>query len=388
MIRPRLIILALLSVLLLSATGVYAQAPTPQGTPLGSGFTYQGQLKKGGQPYTGTCAFQFGLYDAANAGIQIGSLLNKGGVNVTNGVFAVQLDFGASAFSGEGRWLQVAVKCSGDTAFVPFSTRQELTPTPYALGLIPGAVIRGNNADSITGVSTNHRGVAGFSETYQGVFGFSRSQAGVVGESNDFYGVFGLSHNSKNAGVYGGNDQGGAGVLGESDSGVGVYGRSANGYAGFFDGKVRVKTLEIAGGADLAEPFDISTAKNTAIIPGTVVCIDPTNPGKLVVCANAYDRTVAGVISGAGGVQPGMVMRQDGSAANGQRPVALTGRVYVWADATQNPIHPGDLLTTSSTPGHAAKASDHDAAQGAIIGKAMGTLESGKGLVLVLVGLN
>src|SRR5204862_438781 len=123
-------------------------------------------------------------------------------------------------------------------------------------------------------------------------------------------------------------------------------------------------------------------------IPGAVVCIDSTNPGKLVVCTNAHDRTVAGVIGGAGGVQPGMVMRQDGSAADGQHPVALTGRVYVWADATQQPIYPGDLLTTSATPGHAAKATDHDAAQGAIIGKAMGALESGKGLVLVLVGLN
>jgi len=67
--------------------------------------------------------------------------------------------------------------------------------------------------------------------------------------------------------------------------------------------------------------------------------------------------------------------------------VALTGRVYCLVDATYGPIAPGDLLTTSDTPGHAMKASDHVRAQGAILGKAMGHLETGRGLVLVLVGL-
>jgi hypothetical protein len=65
----------------------------------------------------------------------------------------------------------------------------------------------------------------------------------------------------------------------------------------------------------------------------------------------------------------------------------LTGRVYCWANASYGPIEPGDLLTTSDTPGHAMKVTDHAKAQGAIIGKAMTELKQGKGLVLVLVTL-
>jgi hypothetical protein len=96
---------------------------------------------------------------------------------------------------------------------------------------------------------------------------------------------------------------------------------------------------------------------------------------------------VAGIISGAGDVKQGMMMGQTGTLADGQHPVALTGRVYVWADATRGAIKPGDLLTTSATPGHAMKVSHSARAQGAILGKAMTALKSGKGLVLVLVTL-
>jgi hypothetical protein len=67
--------------------------------------------------------------------------------------------------------------------------------------------------------------------------------------------------------------------------------------------------------------------------------------------------------------------------------VALTGRVYVQADTVNGPIQPGDLLTTSLTPGRAMKVTDHARAQGAILGKAMTGLAAGEGLVLVLVSL-
>lgn len=67
--------------------------------------------------------------------------------------------------------------------------------------------------------------------------------------------------------------------------------------------------------------------------------------------------------------------------------MALTGRVYVWADAANGAIEPGDLLTTSNTPGHAMKVGNHALAQGAILGKAMTGLAEGTGLVLVLVSL-
>ena len=102
---------------------------------------------------------------------------------------------------------------------------------------------------------------------------------------------------------------------------------------------------------------------------------------------HAKDRHEAGGVSGAGGVKPGMLMGQSGTEADGQYPVALTGRVYCRVDASNGPIQPGDLLTTSAQPGHAMKVTDYDRAQGAVIGKAMTSLEKGRGLVLVLVSL-
>lgn len=148
-------------------------------------------------------------------------------------------------------------------------------------------------------------------------------------------------------------------------------------------GTTRTKILQITGGADLAELFEVTGA----VVPGQIVAIDADHPGVLRIANTAYDRTVAGVISGAGGINPGLTLQQEGSVAEGSHPVALTGRVYVWADATYGSITPGDLLTTSDTPGHAMRVTDHDRAQGTILGKAMSRLDQGTGLVLVLVTL-
>jgi hypothetical protein len=95
---------------------------------------------------------------------------------------------------------------------------------------------------------------------------------------------------------------------------------------------------------------------------------------------------VAGIVSGAKGVRPGIQMKQEGLLENGQN-VALSGRVYVRADASTGPIRPGDLLTTASLPGYAMKVTDPSRAQGAILGKAMTALQDGQGLVLTLVTL-
>ncbi len=152
-------------------------------------------------------------------------------------------------------------------------------------------------------------------------------------------------------------------------------------------GEMSVGVLIIAGGSDLSERFDVR-GDASAIEPGSVVCIDPANPGALLVSQRAYDRTVAGVMSGAGGVKPGMLMSQSGTLADGKHAVALTGRVWVKCDTTHAAIEPGDLLTTSDTPGHAMRVDSHERASGACIGKAMTHLAKGeRGLVLVLVNL-
>ncbi|HUE37539.1 MAG TPA: hypothetical protein VMO20_09125 [Candidatus Acidoferrum sp.] len=146
-----------------------------------------------------------------------------------------------------------------------------------------------------------------------------------------------------------------------------------------------VASLTIRGGADLAEPFNI-TSRNGDIPRGAVVVIDEQNPGHLKLSDTPYDTRVAGIISGANGVNPGIQMHQQGIIEGGQN-VALSGRVYVQADASNGPIRPGDMLTTSSTPGYAMKVTDHVRAEGAILGKAMTGLSHGSGMVLVLVTL-
>lgn len=146
--------------------------------------------------------------------------------------------------------------------------------------------------------------------------------------------------------------------------------------------------VKINGGADIAESFDVLSAGAVAPQPGMVVSIDAGGSGKLRVSHAAYDRAVAGIISGADGINPGLTLGQKGSIADGEYPVAMTGRVYVFVDAEAGgPVKPGDLLTTSATPGYAMRVTDFSAAPGATIGKAMTGLESGRGLVLVLVGL-
>ena len=152
-------------------------------------------------------------------------------------------------------------------------------------------------------------------------------------------------------------------------------------------GRVITDEIQIKGGSDLSENFNISSAKSGQIKSGLVVSIDPKNPGQLELSQNAYDTKIAGIISGANGVRPGLIMGQEGSIADGDYPVALTGRVYVEADASHHSISPGDLLTSSDLPGIAMKAVSKRKSQGAILGKAMTGLESGQGKILVLISL-
>ena len=156
-----------------------------------------------------------------------------------------------------------------------------------------------------------------------------------------------------------------------------------------FNGKGRVITqeIQITGGADLSEHFDITDGVN-AVLPGYLVSIDPNSPGKLKITDVAHDHKVVGIVSGANGVSPGMLMRQAGSVADGEYPIALAGRVYAYAIADEdNPILPGDLLTSSDVPGFAMKVQGMEQVHGSIIGKAMTSLHANEGFVLVLVNL-
>lgn len=148
-------------------------------------------------------------------------------------------------------------------------------------------------------------------------------------------------------------------------------------------GTARIQVLEIDG-ADLAEKFPASEP----LEPGMVVEIDPENSGQLRICRQAHSRGVAGVVAGANNFPSGIVLGKQTDSAYGA-PIALSGRVWVWCDATERAIEPQDLLTTSSTPGHAMAMESTQFKHGTVLGKAMTRLEKGqKGLVLVLVNLH
>ncbi len=211
-------------------------------------------------------------------------------------------------------------------------------------------------------VGKGRRGVVGESDTFQGVFGHSRANAGVVGESEEFDGVFGMSRKATAAGVSGHN--------------------AAGGLAGFFEGDVEVTGDIRLTNADCAEDFDVSGVDK--VEPGTVMVLG--NEGALSESGQAYDKRVAGVISGAGTYKPGIVLDKRQSLSNRQ-PVALMGKVFCKVDAQFGAIEAGDLLTTSATPGHAMKTTDPLKAFGAVIGKALRPLPSGQGLIPILIAL-
>lgn len=134
--------------------------------------------------------------------------------------------------------------------------------------------------------------------------------------------------------------------------------------------------------ADCAEEFDVAGAE--LVEPGTVMVIN--SDGALQPGEQAYDKRVAGVISGAGDLRPGITLGRQDDKTN-RLPLALTGTVYCKVDAQYGAIEVGDLLTTSPTCGHAMKASDPGKAFGTVIGKALRELTVGTGLIPILVAL-
>jgi hypothetical protein len=284
---PPVVIFALCICLLGGASSTLAQAGSPAAPPVdqqgadtasapasadavqtapGTTFTYQGNLKKSGQPVNTTCSFQFSLWDAQTGGMQMGTTQTINNTSVQAGVFTVQLDFG-NQFTGDTRWLQTAVQCAGDGSYVTLSPRQPLNAVPYALGLRPGAQVTGasNTTDGIiratnsgagaalVGMATSTTGATygvlgnAFSPNGFAVWGYANGGAtgvagvsaangpGVSGSSATGWGVFGettVAHTTSVSGVYGkSTGDGGIGVIGEAMIGNswGVYGVSADG---------------------------------------------------------------------------------------------------------------------------------------------------------------
>ena len=199
--------------------------------------------------------------------------------------------------------------------------------------------------------------------------------------------------NGHRIGVYGRSNTN-IGVYGESKEDIGVFGQGGR-LAAQFIGNVEVTgdirltgdvevagDIRLTGAADCAEDFDISG--DEAVEPGTVMVLG--QEGTLQPSTQAYDKRVAGVISGAGDYKPGIVLDKQQSEGN-RSPVALLGKVFCKVDADYAPIDVGDLLTTSATPGYAMNAVDPLRAFGAVIGKALRSLREGRGLIPILIAL-
>jgi hypothetical protein len=202
-----------------------------------SRINYQGVLKEGGAPVTGSRNFTFRFYTAAGCATPVGSPIVLNGVAVANGLFSVKLDVDQALFDGQGLWLGVDVGSTGNV------TCEEIVPVPYALSLRPGAVIVGNIAGSaVISVTNTYSPTVGAAAPAngegQGLHG-SGVSSGVFGDTVNGDGVAGLA-TGVGTGVRGTSVQGNGGEF--STAGADAYGLVARnrggGFAARFDGKV------------------------------------------------------------------------------------------------------------------------------------------------------
>jgi hypothetical protein len=298
--------------------------------------------------------------------------------------------------------------------------RQAIYPVPYALGLRPGAIISDTTSNALVHIENWHTSGRGL-------------RAYGMSESGTNYGVVGASRSPDGYGGYFYNTDSGVGVYGQSEGGYGVYGEggpwgvygvgtshgvmgecgSSFGFAGFFthsdgglalvadssaasnddivrfrnnynvkfkvqgDGDVYIDGSYYDTGADFAEMLPAQEG----LEPGDVLVIGPD--GQLTRSSDRYQTSVAGVYS----TQPGFVGGAgDDDDLTGKVPLAMVGVVPLKASAENGAIYPGNLLVTASTPGHGMRAGDNPS-QGTVLGKAMGELEEGTGVIHVLVTL-
>jgi len=262
-----------MSVILALVMGlIICQVKVSKTAEINTAFTYQGRLIDANKPADGLYDFQFKLYDAATNGNQWGGTIDVNELDVIDGYFTVELDFG-NVFDGHRRWLEIGVRpgeLEDPNEYTVLSLRQELTPTPYAIGLKVPANLNGSSSDPIIKATNIGSGKALYGKhdasgnygylgsSNYGVYGYSESGIGVTGGSTNNDGIYGGSINGRGVhgvsayveGVYGenvttgnygslgtslegvfGSSSAGNGVYGASSSGHGVYGSSSTGHA-------------------------------------------------------------------------------------------------------------------------------------------------------------
>jgi hypothetical protein len=250
-------------------------------------------------------------------------------------------------------------------------------------------------------------GVGGFTDSNSdgtnGVFGYASATTGITfgvhGVSNSARGV-GVQGSSRHHGVVGSSHicEGGscaptAGVGGVFTTGPGgsiLVGNVATAGTwipqfrvdsagkGYFNGGTQV------GGADFAESLAVVPGPDHE--PGDLLVVDAALDRHLTLSSTPYATSVAGIHSARPGILAMPHPATDGPPAT-ELPVAIVGIVPCKVSAENGPIRRGDLLVSSSTPGHAMRGTDRGRMLGAVVGKALGELRQGKGVVEVLVTL-
>lgn len=438
-----------LAALLLSA-GLATMASSTTAAPPSTAFTYQGSLADNGTPTNGPTSMSFKLWDAAAGGSQVGPTINSVidvdngvfsesldfgaesyAVNqalwleiIVDGQSMGRTPMSATPFALNTRGIKVnadggvLIRSDGDSYFTTTIERSTSASggNLYLKNTVGTSVgITMNDADDhLWGIGSNHNG----NGSGGGQF-YIYDSASTTNST-----VFAVQRGTGNVGIGTTTPRAKLEVDGRlrvirddsaspPSSGIGMeifwsgsrgvispWDRDTNTSRDLslvpFGGRVMVGdgtpatmldvngAVTIRGGADIVEGFD--SICGTAFEPGTVLVIDPENPGKLMCSEDAYDYKVAGVVSGANGVKPGIKLGQDG-VMDGEIPVAMTGRVYVKCSSENGFIRAGDRLTTASLSGHAMKATDANLSDGAVIGKAMSDLDERTGMVLVLVNL-
>lgn len=151
-----LVVFVVALALLLNSSGAIAQEQGPQSPQgaIGTAFTYQGQLKNASGLVNDQCDFQFSVWDAFSGGAALASDLSHTSVAVSNGLFTVQLDFGLNVFTGNARWVEIAVRCPASSgSYVTLTPRQPLTPAPYALFSTSTGALQGRSIATTAPVS-------------------------------------------------------------------------------------------------------------------------------------------------------------------------------------------------------------------------------------------
>jgi hypothetical protein len=139
--------------LLLPFAGAIVLVPIQSARAQGTAFTYQGNLVANAGPANGSYDFQFALYDAVTNGSLVAGLITNSATTVSNGLFVVTLDFGATPFNGAARWVQIGVRASGTNSFTLLTPRQLLAPTPFALQAATASVAASASSVAATNLS-------------------------------------------------------------------------------------------------------------------------------------------------------------------------------------------------------------------------------------------